>query len=131
MTNLTERTLGYGFGLLGGVLVLLGALISGVTSVVDLTMGRSFGAASTASEAAVLLVIGALSLLFAYLAYRTWSDRPIVGGIVLVVLGFIGWGALGFGTNLAALVGSLFVVLGGILFLLMPLTSRINRALPA
>ncbi|MGI0132632.1 MAG: hypothetical protein ACREDK_06025 [Thermoplasmata archaeon] len=131
MTNLTERTLGYGFGLLGGVLTLVGALVSGVTGLVDLTLGRNFGAGASGSEAAVLLVIGALALFFSYLAYRSWSDRPIAGGVLLVVLGVLGWGALGLGTNLPALVGALFVLLGGILFLVVPLERRITHAAPA
>lgn len=131
MTNLTERTLGYGFGLLGGVLILLGALVSGVASAVDFALGRAYGAGAFGSEAAILVVIGALALFFAYLAHRSWSDRPIASGVLLVVLGFLGWGALDFGSNLPALLGALFVMLGGILFLVVPLESRISRALPA
>lgn len=131
MSNLTERNLGFGFGLLGGGLVVLAGLVSLVVGAVDLAMGRLFGAMSAGTEGVVLLVIGGLALLFAYLAHRAWKDRPIVGGVLLVVIAALGWGVLGLGANVIALVGAIFVFLSGVLFLVEPLKSGVTSAATA
>ncbi|MCI4348596.1 MAG: hypothetical protein L3J93_00020 [Thermoplasmata archaeon] len=121
MTNLTEKNLGYGFGLLGGLLIALGALTALVLGAADLVVGRWFGAASFASEAVVLFVVGALAAFFAYLGNHGWKDRPSTSGVILVVVGLLGWGLLGIGTNLLAIVGGIFVFLAGILYLVEPM----------
>jgi hypothetical protein len=131
MTQWTERTVGYGLAIVGGGLILLGALLSGVVGAVDLAVGHLGGAAASAAQAVVLLVVGALAVLFAYLGYRPWSDRPIAAGVLLVVLGALAWGAMGFGSNLAALVGALLVLLGGVLYLVVPLERHVGAALAA
>ncbi|HTT72815.1 MAG TPA: hypothetical protein VMG99_01505 [Thermoplasmata archaeon] len=120
MTNLTERTLAYGFGLLGGGLILLGAVVTFVFGAVDLLLGHAVSAANSVSLGVVLLVVGALVLLFAYLGHRDWSDRPLASGILLVTLAVIGWAFLGLGANVVALIGALFAFLGGLLFLIEP-----------
>ena len=131
MTNWTERNLGYGLGLVGGGLILLGAIVSGVIGLVDLAVGHLFGAAASVGEAAVLFVVGGLAVLFAYLGYRPWSNRPIAAGVLLVVLGALAWGAMGFGANLIALIGALLVLLGGVLYLVVPVERHLGVAAPA
>jgi hypothetical protein len=131
MANLTERTLGFGFGLLGGGLIVLAAIVSLVVGAVDLVTGRTFGALSAGTEAVVLFVVGALALLFAYLAHRSWKDRPIVSGVLLVVIAAVGWGVLGFGGSVIALIGAIFVFLAGVLYLLVPVKSSIASAASA
>jgi hypothetical protein len=128
MVELTERKLGYGFGLLGGALFLLGALVSIAVGTLDLVIRHPFGALGAMSEAVVLLVVGGLALLFAYLGHRAWSDRPLVSGVLLVLLAGIGWAALGFGDNVIALVGALFVFLAGVLFLIEPTRHAVATA---
>ncbi|MCI4334983.1 MAG: hypothetical protein L3K04_05090 [Thermoplasmata archaeon] len=120
MVHLSETRLGYGFGLLGGSLLLLGGLVSLVVGFVDLVVGHPFGAISSAGLAVVLFVVGALAIFFAWLAHHDWSDRPTAGGVLLVVLAVIGWAFLGLGANVVALIGALFVFLGGVLFLVEP-----------
>jgi len=120
MSDLTERKLGWGFGLLGGLLIVAGALVNAFVGTFDLATGRFAGALGAGSAAVLLFVVGALALFFAYLAHRTWSDRPIVAGILLVVIAAIGWGVTGFGGSILALLGALFVFLAGLLFLLQP-----------
>jgi len=120
MTNLTERGLGYGFGLLGGVLLLVGSLVSFLFGVVDLATGHPFGALAAATLGVLWLVIGALALFFAYLGYHGWSDRPLASAVLLVVLAVVGWAFLGLGANVVVLVGGLFALLGGVLFLVQP-----------
>jgi len=120
MENLTERSLGYLLGLLGGALMLLGALIALALGAADLALGHTGGMLGAWSEAVVLSVVGGLALFFAYLGYHGWKDRGLVTGIMLLVIAFLGWGVLGLGSNIAALVGGIFVLLSGILYLVEP-----------
>ena len=120
MLNLTERRLGYGFGLLGGSLILLGALVSLLVGVVDLALGRPLVALDSESVALVLFVVGGLAMFFAWLTSHEWNDRTLAGGVLLVVLSFVGWAFLGLGANVLALIGALFVLLSGVLFLVEP-----------
>jgi hypothetical protein len=129
MSDLTERKLGWLFGLLGGLLIVVGAVVAAVVGTVDFAMGRFGGAVGAGAEAILLLVVGALALFFSYLAYRPWSNHPITTGIMLVVIAAIGWGVLGLGGSVLALIGALFVFLAGLLFLLEPaLSSAKNLA---
>ncbi|MCI4364058.1 MAG: hypothetical protein L3K13_07155 [Thermoplasmata archaeon] len=120
MVSLTESRLGYVFGLLGGGLVLLGGLVSLLVGFVDLVVGHPFGAISSASLAVVLFVVGALAMFFAWIGQHDWRERPFASGVLLVVLAVVGWAFLGLGANVVALVGALFVFLGGVLFLVEP-----------
>jgi len=131
MSTITERSLGFGFGLLGGALIALAGLVSLVVGTVDLATGRSFSALNAGSEGIVLLIVGALAIFFAYLAHRPWRDQPVVSGVLLVVLATIGWGILGLGVNVLGLVGALFVFLAGVLYLVGPLRSEIHAAATA
>jgi hypothetical protein len=126
MSDLTERRLGWAFGLVGGVLIVVGALVSAFVGSFDLAMGRFAGALGAGSEAVLLFAVGALALFFAYLAHRPWSDRPLIAGILLVVIAVIGWGVTGLGGNVVALLGALFVFLAGLLFLLQPALSGVK-----
>lgn len=128
MVELTERRLGYGFGLLGGGLILVGALLSFVVGTVDLVVRHPFGAFGALSGAVILLVVGGLALFFAYLGHGAWRDRPLASGILLVLLAGIGWLVLGLGANVVALVGALFVFLAGVLYLIEPTRHAISTA---
>lgn len=119
MTELTEQRVGYGFGLLGGFLIALGGIVSLAFGVADVAFGRPYGAVGAVSQAVVLFVVGGLAVFFAWLGHRDWSARPLASGILLVVLAILGL-VVGVGANLLALVGSLFVVLAGVLYLLEP-----------
>jgi hypothetical protein len=131
MAELTERNLGYVFGLLGGALFVLGAIVSVVLGAADLLTGRLYGALSAGAEAVILLLVGGLTLFFAYLGHRPWKDRPIVSGVLLVVTAAIGWGVLGLGGNLVALIGAIFAFLAGVLLMVTPLTRRVASFAPA
>lgn len=125
MTNLTERSLGYGFGILGGALVLVGALVSLAVAVFDLVTGRG-GAFAAGTEAVILVVLGGLALFFAYLGHRAWGDLPLTTGVLLIVIAVIAWVTLGLGMDLVALLGAIFVFLAGVLYLIEPVTARIR-----
>jgi hypothetical protein len=129
MTDVTERRLGWGFGLLGAALIAVGAVVMGIAGIADAVEGRSADALAAGSFALVLLVAAALAGLFAHLGYRAWSDRPLVSGILLVVVAVVGWAALGLGANVFALVGALFVFLAGVLYVLGPAIDGARRVL--
>jgi hypothetical protein len=130
-TNLTERKLGWGFGLLGAALIIIAALISIVYSIGDMVAGRSMLATNYGAEALLLFVVGALALFFAYLGQKAWSDQPIVSGVLLVVIAAVGWGVLGFGANIIALIGTMFVLLAGVLYLIGPAIHSAQHATTA
>jgi len=119
MSDLTERNLGWGFGLLGGALVVVAAIVRGLVGTFDLVTGRFAGAMGAGAAAILLFAIGALALFFSYLAHRPWSDRPFTAGVLLVVIAVIG-AVIGLGGSVIALVGALLVFLAGLLFLLPP-----------
>ncbi len=120
MADLTERTVGYGFGLLGGLLIVVGGIVALVLGALDLVVGRPVGTVTAWSESVILFVVGALALFFAYLGQHSWRDRGLASGILMVVVALIGWAVLGFGGNLVALIGAIFVFLSGVLYLLEP-----------
>ncbi|MCI4331406.1 MAG: hypothetical protein L3K19_06125 [Thermoplasmata archaeon] len=131
MTNITERGLGIGFGVMGGLLIALAGLLGLLVGAFDLATGRAAGALDAGSTAIVLFVIGGLALFFAYLGHGPWQDRSTVSGVLLIVVALLGWAVLGFADNVLALVGTLFVFLAGLLFLVGPTRSQVQRAWPA
>lgn len=128
MGNYSERTIGHLFGLVGGLLIAVGGLVAMSFGIADLALGRALAGAGALSEALVLFVVGALVVLFAHLGEHTWRDRPLASGVTLVLLAVIGWAVLGLGTNLLALVGGIFALLAGVLYLIEP-TERAASAL--
>ncbi len=65
-------------------------------------------------------MVGALVLMFAHLGEHSWKERPLASGVMLVVLAVIGWAVLGMGANVLALVGGIFALLAGVLYLIEP-----------
>jgi fermentation-respiration switch protein FrsA (DUF1100 family) len=127
METTTERAMGHLFGLVAGLLILVGGLVAVAFGFADLALGRTFGAAARLSGAVVLFVVGALVLLFAHLGEHGWKDRPVATGVLLVVLAALGWLALGLGTNVLALVGGIFALLAGVLYLIEPAQHAVAR----
>jgi hypothetical protein len=120
MENITERGLGNLFGLIGGALIIVGAVVAAAFGAADTLLGHVLAAMNAMSEAVVLGVVGALVLLFTYLGEREWSAKPVVSGVLLVLLAVISWGVLGLGENVLAIVGGIFVLLAGALYLIEP-----------
>lgn len=129
MSDLTERRLGWGFGLLGGLLIVLAAFVSVLVGTIDLIAGHPMGALGAGSEAIGWFVVGVLALFFSYLAARPWKDHPMTAGLLLVLLSIVGWAVLGLGGSVPALVGALFVLLSGLLFLVQPAVSGARHPL--
>ncbi|MGA8542139.1 MAG: hypothetical protein WB947_01135 [Thermoplasmata archaeon] len=128
MENTTERTIGHLFGLVGGLLILVGGLVALAFGVADLVVGHTLASAGALSEAIVLFVVGALVLLFAHMGEHAWKDRAFASGVMLVILAVVGWAVLGLGSNVAALIGGIFALLAGVLYLVGP-TQRAVSAL--
>lgn len=129
MATWTERTLAFGFGLLGGLLFLVAALVSFGVGMADTLLGRWSGAVDAGSAAVLLAVVGGLALFFAYLGHREWSNRPIVTGAALVAVAVIGWVTLAAGVDLLTVLAAIFVFLAGLLTLASPIAS--GRLAPA
>ena len=126
--NTPEQRLGYGFGLLGGALIILGGLVSLILGLADFVTGHLIGAVNADSQAIVLFVVGGLAAFFAWLGHREWSTHPLSAGVLLVALALIGWLAVGVGANVIGLVGALLVFLAGILFVLDPAKKAMHLA---
>jgi hypothetical protein len=128
MESVTERWMGHLFGLIGGALFIVGGVVSAAFAFADMILGHVGTAMAALGEATVLGVVGALVLLFAYLGEHEWKDRPVAPGVLLGLLALIGWTVLGLGTSVLALVGGIFALLAGALFLIEP-GQRAVRAL--
>lgn len=120
MEPATEREIGRLFGLMGGVLLLGGGLFAAAFGATDLALGRVAGAIGYLGSSVALFVVGSLVLFFAYLADHEGASRPFALGVALIVLALVGGVALGAGANLPALVGGIFVLLAGALYLIEP-----------
>jgi uncharacterized membrane protein HdeD (DUF308 family) len=129
MADFTERTLGYGFALIGGVLIALAGLISLAAGGFQLAFGHATSALNAWSEGLVLLVVGGLAIFFAWLAHRQWSGRLLASGVLLVVLAGIGWAVLGLEGNVVAMIGAIFVFLAGVLYLVVPVKTEVAHAI--
>lgn len=127
METTTEREVGHLFGLIGGILVLGGGLFATAFGVANFVLGHLAAAAASLGGAVVLFVVGALIVGFTHLASHGWANRPFAGGVVLVILAIIGWAALGFGSSLLALVGGIFALVAGVLYLIEPAQHAVSR----
>jgi hypothetical protein len=127
METTTERGIGHLFGLLGGLLIFVGGLVAGIVGIADLALGRTFGAGGAFGAAAVLLVVGAVAFLFAYLGEHSWKDRPVPTGVMLVVLAAVDWAALARGPSVLAIIGGILVLLAGVLYLIAPTQHAVSR----
>lgn len=131
MTELTERTVAYGLGLLGGLLFVVGAIVAIVTGTVDLVVGRAMSAIGSGSQAVLLFVLGGLALFFAWVGQHGWKSRSFTSGLLLVLVAVIGWVVVGLGSNIIALVGAILVFLAGVLQLIDPAARAIHTAATA
>jgi hypothetical protein len=120
MKDFSEREIGHLFGLIGGIVLLAGALLAMLTGAVDLALGRMFDGSAAVSQAIVLGVVGGLVLAFSQLGKHAWGNRPVTSGVLLVVLALVGWIALGLGSNVLGLLGGLLALMGGLLYLMDP-----------
>jgi len=112
-----ERKIGAAFGLIGAVLLVVDALLDLVRGVVYLAIGRGARAFAPFDQALVFIVIAAVVAGFSLLGGMRRQERALVAGAVLVVVALVGWLLLGFGSGVLALLGSVLILLGGVVFL--------------
>lgn len=117
MSDGGDRKIAVVFGLLGAVLLVLEGLIDLVRGVVYLAIGRALQAFGPFDQAVILVVVGLVVGLFAALGGRRTEGQGLVSGVVLIVLAVVGWLGLGFGSGVLALLGTVFVLVSGVVFL--------------
>ena len=116
-TSEGDRHLGMVFGLLGSLLILLEGVLRAIGGTIFLFVGHGRSAFATWEQALVLVAIGLITGFFSLYGRSGVRDRGLAAGVALIVLAVIGWFALGFGSELLALLGAVLVLIGGILFL--------------
>lgn len=129
MAELTEGRLGFGFGLIGGLLFLVGALVALGVGIVELAAGRYNGAVASWAETVLLFVFGGLAIFFAYIGDHEWKARPFAAGLLLLVIGVLGWASVGLGASLLGIIGGVFVVLAGVLYMVQPMSQAFRTAI--
>ena len=117
MTAEGDRRLGFVFGALGSVLIILAGLLRAIGGAFQLAFGYDLRALGTWGDAAVLIVVGLITGFFSLYGRSAGKDQGLAAGVILIVIAVIGWFALGLGSGIIALLGSLLVLIGGILFL--------------
>ncbi len=124
MVDLNEQRVAGLLGYLGAGLFVLGGLLAIVSGSIALMGGRVYGAFDLWGESLLLLALGGITGFFAWLGRHDWSARPGTSGVMLVLVAVIGIVTLGFGANVLGLLGVVFAVLAGALFLIRP-TGRV------
>jgi hypothetical protein len=117
MSAYEDRRLALIFGVVGAVLLVVAALIRFLVGVVFLATGHGYLGIGSIGEAIIFLVVGLVIGFFAILGRSRGSDRSLAIGVILVVLAIVGYFALGFGTSILALLGAVFTLISGILYL--------------
>jgi hypothetical protein len=113
----SDRRLGMILGLLGAALIVLDGVLRAIGGVISLAVGRGYYALGLWEGAVLFLVVGFLMGFFALLGRSRGSDRSLTSGAVLIVLVIAGWLVLGLTNGILALLGSLLVLIAGVLFL--------------
>jgi hypothetical protein len=117
MTADGDRRLALVFGVVGALLLILAAVIRLVVGVVFLAAGHGYDAFGAVTGAVIFFVVGLLIGFFAVLGRSRSGDRSFAVGVILIVLAFVGWLALGFAGSVLAILAAVFALISGILFL--------------
>jgi hypothetical protein len=117
MPEASDRRLGVVFGLLGAVLWIVEAILDLARTVYSVALGHGYAALSPFGEAVLLIVLGLVVALFSAIGRARSNGRNFVVGAVLLAIAIVGWFGLGFGGSLVALLGTVFVLIAGIVFI--------------
>ncbi|MGA8541930.1 MAG: hypothetical protein WB947_00070 [Thermoplasmata archaeon] len=117
MTADSDRRLAFIFGALGAVLLVIAAIVRFFLGVVFVATGHGYLGIGSIGESVIFLVVGLVIGFFALIGRSRGTDRSLAVGVILVVLAIVGWVALGFGSSLLALLGAVFTLISGIIFL--------------
>ena len=105
------------FGILGSLLIILDGLLRAIGGAIGAAFGHGQSALAAWDQAFLLVAVGAISGFLSLYGRSGPRDQGVGVGAVLIVLAVIGWFALGLGNGLLALLGTVLVLIGGILFL--------------
>ena len=112
-----ERRLALIFGLLGALLLIIEGLLDLLTGVVLLAFGHGLRALGAWDHALLLTIFGILVGFFAFFGRSRSGDRSLAAGVVLLVIALLGWLVFGLPTGLLGVLGSILVIISGLLFL--------------
>jgi len=104
-------------GLLGAVLIVLDGLLDLARGFFYVVVGRGVHALLPLDQALIFFVVGLIVAVFSILGGLRRDGPATVSGAVLVVLAVVGWLALGFGSGVLAILGTVLVLVGGVVFL--------------
>ena len=105
------------FGVLSAILFILAAAVDFIGGFVFLAFGSGGHALGSWARSVIDVVVALMVGLFTVLGRSGDRDRTLAAGVILVVLAFVGWFALGLTGEILALVGVLFALVAGILYL--------------
>lgn len=117
MAGESNRRIAFLFGALGAILLIIGAAADFIGGFLFLATGAGGHALGAWGRSVVDIVVALLVGLFAVFGRSGDRERTLAAGVVLVVLAFVGWFALGLVGEIFALIGVLFALIAGILFL--------------
>jgi len=118
MSRLGDRNLGFLFGALGAVILIVAGVIDFFGGFVFLALGLGGHAIGAWDRSLLNVVLGVVIGLFAFVGRSSGNDRTVTAGVLLVVVAIVGWLGLGLAGGILELLGALFARLAGILYLL-------------
>lgn len=117
MSSPSNRRLAMIFGLIGALFFVLEGLLGLVEGAVLLAFGHGYFALGVWGHAFVVIVVGIVVGFFSFFGRSRDRDRGVAAGVVLIVIVVLGWLVLGLAGGVLALLGALFVIIAGVLFL--------------
>jgi hypothetical protein len=118
MASSSDRNLGFLFGALAAVILVVAGVINFFGGFVLLAFGLGGHAIVAWGRSLVDIVLGLLVGLFTVIGRSGARDRALSAGVILVVLAVVGWLGLGLGGGILELLAALFVLIAGILYIL-------------
>jgi|SRR5271170_1441671 len=117
MSGSSNRSLGFVFGILGAVLIVLEGILDFLRSAIFLAVGHPFLAWDEFTASLLFVVLGIVLGLFVALGRARDRDRALASGVVLVVLAILGIFVLGQANGLLGLLGTIFILIAGLLYI--------------
>jgi hypothetical protein len=113
-----DRNLGFLFGALGAIILIVVGVVDFFGGFVFLALGFGSTALATWARSVILVIVGIIMGLFAGIGRSGGNDRALSAGVILVVLAVVGWFGLGFAGGVLELLAALFALIAGVLYLL-------------
>jgi len=118
MSGASDLRIASWFGLLGAALLFVQGIVDLLLGVISLAVKHPGPAFGVFDQGVILVVVGIIVAFFAAVGRLRGEGRSVVAGVVLIVLALVGWIALGFGSGILALLGSVLIVVSGVVYLL-------------